>query len=274
MFKRRFVVRSLRAVSKRKKKRTIRLIVTCLCVMVFVIGIAYATHLPGVTIAKIEIRGNDTISASAVEAVVEEETKGSYLKLFSKKNTWLYPENNILKTISLEFPQVASVFISSVDKTLSVNITEREPFALWCRDFDKKECFFMDKAGFMYTEAPEFTGPVYLVFTGSVEAENPIGNFYLSKSDFPKIISFIESLKKLKMKPEGVYISSSGDGTVYLPKSEEGEVRKVLFTFGGTLEKAIENLIPFLLEIKLVNSAGSIDVQYIDIRFGNKIFYK
>lgn len=281
MFRSQKVIRSARSVSKRKKKHVTRIVAICLCSLMLFFGLAYASTLPSFVISDVVVSGATSVSQESLKGLVQKETDGSYLKLFSKNNIWLYPQKKILETITSEFPQVASVVVSSQDKVLSVNVIERQPFGLWCKDMDTKPCFFMDANGFVYGEAPLFSGPVYVLFTGNIDSQNPIGNSYFEEKDFIVLKDFIEAVKSFGLNPEQVHISQSGDGWILLPQVEHvnkkeifNEKGKILFTFGKELIKASENLDSFLEEIKLVNKNGGINAQYIDIRFGNKIFYK
>ncbi|MFM2357504.1 MAG: hypothetical protein RJA61_241 [Candidatus Parcubacteria bacterium] len=281
MFRSQKVIRSARSVQKRKKKHVTRIVAVCMCSLALFLSLAYASTFSSFVISDITIKGVTSIPEESLKEAVAKETDGSYWKLFSKKNIWLYPEKKILETITSEFPQVASVLISSKDNILSLDVVEREPFGLWCKDVNIQPCFFMDEEGFIYGEASTFSGSVYVLFTGNIDLENPVGGSYLEKDDFIILKTFIESLKELGLKPEQVHMSASSDGWVLVPKKVDIDIKetfnekgKIMFTFGKELVKAVENLESFLSEIKLVNENGGIDAQYIDIRFGNKIFYK
>ncbi len=270
MLKSRSVIRSSRAVHKRKKKLVTRIVAVCLCSIALLFGVALASHGSSFTIAEVRVEGIASVSEADVRTVVDEKLQGSYFALFARKNSWLYPKDVITKAIQENFPQVAAVSVSASPRTvLNLSITEREPYALWCSEVEGAGCYFIDNEGFVFVKAPDFTGHVYTVFTGRIEVENPIGNFYLKTEEFTDLQEFLTSLQSLKLKPQKVHLSESGDGQVMLLGTG-----KILFTFGPEVNKNITNLSSFLSEIKLVNVDGGIKAQYIDIRFGNKIFYK
>lgn len=264
------VIRSSRAIVKRRKRRIVHLVVLCLCSLILFFGSAYISFSPKFLIADISTLGNVSVSGEDVQGTVEKIVSGKYLGLFSKRNIWLYPEENVIETIKNNFPQVASVSLANSDtKDLVVYISEREPRGVWCGDAELKVCYFLDENGFIFGEAPQFTGTIYTTFTGVIEKENPIKESYLPQKDFLLLQGFIENLKRFGFVPVRIHLSTSGDGYVLLPG--EG---KILFTFGPDISKSAENLEAFLSESPVVLKNGGLKGQYIDIRFGNKIFYK
>lgn len=270
MARNRSVIRSSRAVQRRKKKRVIRLAVVCTCSIAFFFGLAYFSFSPSVSIARVDVRGNTSVSSDEVVGVVEKILAGKYLALFSKRNNWLYPESTLIEMIKTDFPQVASVSLSlTEDKSLAVYVSERNPSGVWCGDIELTNCYFLDEDGFIFAQAPQFTGNIYSIFTGIIEKENPIKDSYLPKQDFLKLQGFISRLKSFGFNPLRIHLSESGDGYALLP-----EGGKILFTFGPDINKAGDNLASFLAESKVVKADGGLKGLYIDIRFGNKIFYK
>lgn len=270
MVRNKSVIRSSKAMQRRRKKRVIRIAVICTCSIALFFGLAYFSFSPTISIARVDVQGNASVSSDEVVGVVEKIIAGKYIALFSKRNNWLYPENFLIEIIKNNFPQVASVSMSvNDDKNLSVYISEREPKGVWCVGIELENCYFLDSDGFIFDKAPEFTGNIYLVFTGVIEKEDPIRESYLPKEDFLKLQNFISTLKSFGFNIRRVHLSQSGDGYALLPNNS-----KILFTFGPDINKSADNLASFLVESKAVASDGGLKGQYIDIRFGNKIFYK
>lgn len=270
MYRNRSVIRSSRAIKKRRKKRVLRIVAICTCSVVVFFSLAYLSFSPSISIVGINIKGNTSVSSEEIKKEVDTVLSEKYLSFFSKRNKWLYPKNDLIEKIKNDFPQVASVSLSREEtQDLLVYIDERNPFGVWCGDAELKKCYFLDEYGFVFGSAPQFTGNVYTIFTGIIESEDPVRQSFLSQPDFIKLQNFVVFLKSFGFKPNRIHLSPSGDGYVLLPSGG-----KILFTFGPDIDKSIDNLSAFISEKKVVKEDGGLKGQYIDIRFGNKIFYK
>ena len=135
----------------------------------------------------------------------------------------------------------------------------------------------MDKEGYIFDEAPFFSGDVYLKFYGKVDLKDnsPLGS-NVSGENFSKLASFIESLSNVGLKPAILYMEDSGDIKVLLTEENEGKEPYIALKANADLQKLTENLElalntePLLSDFK--NKYSSLE--YIDLRYGNKVYYR
>src|SRR3989338_2445645 len=236
--------------------------------------LAYISRLPGLNISSLEIIGNKVIETGAIKDVVELNLKGKYFWLFPKTNVLFYPKNKIKQDLSLKFKRLKDIEFSIKDKQmLAVKLAEREALYTWCGDnlpdIEKKTeeylCYFTDENGYVFDEAPYFSGDVYFRFFGSLTES------YFIPGIFTKIVSFKDFLSNVGVKPVSLYVKSDGDIEIYLSSRYlPPEAPKIIFKKDFNPEKLSENLEaalntePLLSDFK--NKYSSL--LYIDLRYG------
>ncbi len=225
-----------------------------------------------VVIAEIEARGNSVVPGEDIVNMVREEMAGKYLWLFHKDNSFLYPREMIKERILSEQKRIseADVYLDNL-ASLVVSVTERKPAYLWCgsgysQEENKEACFFMDRDGYIFASAPYFSGDVFFEWYGPTEekSENPIGDRFLPYAEFKKLVSFREAISSLGLKTTRLIAKADGDYALTLKDSGD-----ILFNSDQEFDALLGNLdsaIGALVSIKAL--------EYVDLRFGNKIFYR
>ena len=286
--KKRDALNSPRLSELKKRRRNVlrnKIIIFTFLVLVILIGLSFLSRWEKFKIKNIEVVGNKVIDAKDIENVAREELSGNYFWLFPKTDFLIYPKDTIKKELVDKFKRFKSVSLKLTDaKTLQVSVTEREGKYLWCGDTlpvsnntNDLKCFFLDSTGYIFDQAPYFSGNIYFKFYGTVDdINNPIGTSFLP-SNFENIIYFKQSLDDMQLKPSLFYLEDGGDGDIYLvSKNILTEDPKIIFKLDSDFEKIVENLQvainadPLMTELK--NKYDSL--LYIDLRFGNKVYYK
>ena len=264
-----------------KKRRNKRLLIYGLVLIIIasiIGGIAYIAHLPKLRISKVELMGGVLVTQTDIQTEVLSFLRGSYLWLFPKDNAFLYAHDKLENDLKEIFKRIDTIDVKRTGLTaLVVNITERKPQALWCSSADEanitKQCFFMDSNGTIFTEAPYFSGDAYFKYYGLVplQVQSPIGLQYLASStEFSQITGFVETVRKLSLKP--LYLVAKDNSEFSLAISGGGFI---YFDMKEPLSKTGENLQALLRTPALSGFANrDLPVEYIDLRFGNKLFYK
>ena len=243
--------------------------------------LAWLIRLPEVTVSESVISGNEITETKDIEGVIISHLEGSYLWLVPKRSTFFYPKRKIEKAINDEFPRIREV---SVDKqnfiTLVVNVVERKPFALWCGEKYFKDgenlgnCYFVDEASYIYAKAPDFSGNVFFKYFGNLSQQSkykklaPLGASYMSEEDFSGIRPFIESFNDLGF--IGASLSRI-DGKDYELRTESGTI--IIFGDDIRLSVLLDNM-ESILDSDAFRENSEAQIEYIDLRFGNKVYYK
>lgn len=253
---------------------------------IFLLTLAsFALHIKKINIKNIEIVGNKVVENKDIIKIAENELNGNYLWIFPKSNFLIYPKNNIKNKLTTNLTRLNNISISTKDsETLLIETNEYEGKYLWCginpvaeMDITNK-CYFMDSSGYIFDEAPYFSGEIYFkIFGNSFNAQlnnnNPIGSSFL-KENFNNLISFKNSLEMMGIQSYSFVLDENGDGNMFISKNLTGA--KIIFKINSDYPKIIGNLESIIntepLASTIKNKLNTLN--YIDLRFGNKVYYK
>jgi hypothetical protein len=240
---------------------------------IFILSV-YLSHLKSLNISDVEIVGNKVVDTDAIKTRVQKEIAGKYLWLFPKTNILIYPEASIEKQLKSKFQRIKDISLSLKDnKILEVSLTEREAKYTWCgTTTNQDQCYFLDEDGYIFDKAPYFSGEVYFKFYGS----GNVGSYFF-KQNFQPLVSFKDILIGIGLKPVALYITPDGDVEVFLSgENRTGVGPYITFKIDADFQNIAENLEAALttepLQSEFKNKYSSL--QYIDLRFGNKVYYK
>lgn len=244
------------------------------CALLFA-GLVAAANISALQVKDVVIEGNEVTTDEELSALVRQNVSGSYLGLFPRSNILLYPRAAIERAIEAAEPRIASAAVAlSSGNTIALTVKEREPSALWCEGtYDTQEaihdpCYFIDGDGLIYGKAPVFTGDVYIRYWG-IHGGDPTGLQLLELAAYREMSYLLETLPKFSLEPtDVVFNDQNADVTVYL----KGRAR-LLFTRKQSLGEVLENL-DSVLSSEPLGGRDALELDYIDLRFGNKIYYR
>jgi len=227
----------------------------------------YGARINSFTIQNIDISGSKTISESLIKERVEKELEGAYFKLIPKRFSFFYPEEEIVKSVS-EIERIRNVGVNKVSGTeVSIVFDEYIPEALWCdKDSEVDEvCYFLDKTGYSFGEAPNLSGESLVRYHKL--GEKPDRNTRpFEQEDYEATREFSELLRRDGWYVTLVEIDSMRD--VFYTLARGSELKTTLlddpvkpFTYLTTLRQSKE-----------FEHLDSGNFQYIDLRFGAKVF--
>ena len=219
-----------------------------------------------------------------IENVVNKIINQKYLWVFPKRNSFIYPTGQIKKTLATELKRLKNISVN-VDandlQTLNIKVGEYDGKYLYYGNaipeiLTIQQCYFLDSDGYIFDEAPYFSGEVYFKFYGNLNSDNPIGASF-SRENFKNIISFKESIEKMNLKPIVFYTEDNEDGNIYLSSTAKmPNAPKIIFKLNGDYTKLVENLQSAIttepLKTKINQNLSS--MSYIDLRYGNKVYFK
>ena len=292
---------------KKHRQRLIlnKILVTFFGLLTICISLVFVSRLGSLNINNIEIVGNKVIDTKVITTNIQGELMGNYLWFFPKTNLLFYPENSIKSSLQLNFKRLKDINLSIKNgRTLEVSVSERAAKYMWCgvdapadvgrpqsgRTTSAESCYFMDEDGYIFDQAPYFSGEVYFKFYGTPDVPvvsipqggsqtagtNPSG-LYFSQQNFKQLISFKDTLINLGLKPIAIYTTTEGDVHVILSQGSPNTARpEIILKLGADYENVAENLEAAIttdpLQTQFKNKYSSL--KYIDLRFGNKVYYK
>ena len=234
-------------------------------VSLLVVGIWYGSRVESLTISKVEVNGGETIGYQRVIDEVLVGLEGYYIGLVPKRFAWFYPQDSIVSRVE-SIERVHNVTVDRVNgQTLQVNFSEFLPKALWCESVTSDKCLFLDSEGYAFAEAPRLSGGSLVRFV-TLGQDTQIG---VGLTDFETFESLFELIHLLTERAWFVsHIELDLVGDVFLVLSGGGELK---VSSEEDPEKMVNNLMTVIASPEFSHLKPG-NFQYIDLRFGNKVF--
>ena len=281
MFGRRNVRRKARLGNRRRKIRTIKFGIAVIVIVFVAVGVVWLSRIDEVNIKTVSIIGNRSVTKVQLEAVVEEQLRGTYGFLFPRSNILLFPRSSITAGVLNSFDRIFDAEIVVEDsQTIKLIVRERQPFALYCGDtfIDTHEilgeCYFLDEKGFVFAKAPDFTGNIFFKYFGTPEMDSeetsrePLGLEYMPPEKFRSVTAFLGSFEELELEPTSF---TRLGGVDFKIRFKDGSY--ILFGGKQTLASVLDNL-QSVFESEVFRQRDNVQLDYVDMRFGNKVYYK
>lgn len=224
----------------------------------------YVTRLPGQTISQVVVEPGPTVSTVVVKEIVEETLEGTYAALIPRRFKHLYPQHQIVKEVET-IPRIEQAVVERDGTELHVSFEEYLPYALWCKEA-LDYCLLVDEVGYAFEEAPPMVGGSMVRFVNE-EAIVALGQTLAKQSALDSILEFTGLLKlNFGFRTRVVTLKSSGD--IYYTLQGGAVLRT---GFEHTNQETLKNL-STILESEEFKHLEPDNFQYIDLRFGNKVY--
>lgn len=274
-------------IKRQRRIRRIRFFLLYLFLFVMFIGaLSFFSGHKKMVIHSIEISGNRIIDEEEITENIQKDIAGKYFYLFSKNNILIYPKNKIYNNLMTEFTRIENLSINLINfNTLKVDITERTGTLLYCgndipeiKENVGENCYFINDDGFVFDQAPYFSGHVYFKYYMKLsdEKDNPLGSQLLDKESFHRLNRFIDDIIVLGFNP--IYLKKENDNIIYLYLNHKmiNIAPYIVFRLDDELDALVED---FSLAMNKKEFTDEINTKYdkllyIDLRFKNKILYK
>lgn len=271
---------------KRRMRKLRFFILFSILFISIVVALAFFSSDKHIVIDKFVITGTHIIDQEDIERDILQNISGKYLYLFSKSNTFIYPHKQIYDNLLLNFPRIETLSVSRQGlNTLQINISERTGSYLYCglsvpedKDEIGENCYFVNNDGFIFDEAPYFSGNVYFKYYMTLEGGeiNPLGKQMISVDKFHTLARLIDGVTSIGLKPIYIVKDKDGNNSIYLNHGPNNTTPKIIFKNDDDFDIVLDNL---SLAMKKKEFADEINSKYntllyIDLRFKNKVLYK
>lgn len=263
----------------RVKRRRQRIFIGSLIVFALlgtVGGIGALSHLQRLTIQTVEVRGAVALPTDALVSSVRSGLSSDGFRLFAKDNLFLYPKQAIEAMLVHDFPRIKDVALtrqSLLAQAVQVQVKEREAYAKWCTGSITEAprsdagCYLIDSAGFVFAEARDDATTVPYVFRGGLATDHtPIGQWFL-RGKLAEAVALMGRLAAAGHAPNGFAVESDRGLAVAL-----GTGPILYAPFGEDPDSLVRTLETALKAESLEGRIGTLS--YIDLRFGNRVYYK
>ncbi len=230
--------------------------------------------------SEVSVFGATTFSSEEIVQFTQEYWSGHYLKTIPKTSTILFSKDDFQKKLHERFPVIEMVYVTlPAPDVLEIYIKERIPVIVWC--FQDQSCGFVDEHGILYARAPQFSEGVYPIFE-SESTQNfseQIAKVVLDPQVMNRFIKLFETLQSDNITLTRTYFNQNGDIAfsidilfgLYVKNGAKllGKINQDDSLFVRDLNIGLSNDV-----FKKQYLANPKDLEYIDMRFPGKIFYK
>lgn len=262
---RKVILKSPRLQRKKRVRIFLKIFLVIFLISAFFVGLYFFLRLSFLTISQVVISGTEVINPADISSETNSILSGSAYFFIPMRNILFYPRTTLENSLKKSFPRIESLSISLEKNVLNIVVTEKKAFALWC----DTSCYFLDSSGDIFSPAPDFSGNVYKIFSGSVDGD-PLGKIFLGEEAISGIKKIYDASEALGI-PIG-HIEASSTNDVRL-SGDDGA--SLLIDLRENPDDIISNLEAVINSDEFKKAGISPkNLEYIDLRFGTKVFFK
>ncbi len=222
---------------------------------------------PFFQVESVILSGRENLNKETLLKTVENCTRKHFLFL-DTRSIFLVKEEEIKKRIFQETLVVEDVAVRKIfPAKVEVIIKERVPISVWCAEKKEESCYYVDKQGIVLQRADRILRdfPIFLKETRTTAKEEVVGKRIIDPDLLMVLFLAKEGLAKENISVSYFKIPAGKTVEAHL---KEGW--KILFSSKNT-EAELEN---FRVIIEEIDDLRREDLDYIDLRFGDRIYYK
>jgi len=269
-----------RSTLKERKRRT-RAVITaavCVCTLLTTYAVHAASYLPRFTYQHVSVSGAHLVAPTQIEAFVEDKLGESSRGFISGRNIFVFKYSTLPNVIVANFPAVRSASVSrdtSMGNGLIVTLQERTPYAEWCEESIGANCYLLDDQGVVFAPASGVATsslPSQYIFSGILSTTTlsvstpPYGEIFAG-THFSGISDLLKRLHSAGVTPLGAELQDDTD--FFIPLAEGFYLKA---SYGEDPDTLAKNLTLILNADALKGKTPQLE--YIDLRFGNRVYYK
>lgn len=245
-----------------------------LMALFFVATVVFALFFSDfLTIESVRISGLDRLTEAPIREIVDKKMEGKYLSLVKKNNLILFPARSLRKELAENFRWIEDVKVQKkFPAEIELVIKERKFGMIFC---SRDRCYLLNENGEAYA-VENFTAQelekenlVTLTDLSEVRIE---GNPKPLETEFRE---FILQLERRVWEETGIILEKRYE----TPNRMSGDLKvetqagwRIYFSASVGIEKEM-SVLKAILEHKIEKERQK-DLEYIDLRIANKVFYK
>ena len=198
-----------------------------------------------------------------VELTIKNYLSSLNAAFLPKNNFFLFSSAEIERLIKDQGFGLADVS-KNFPRTLVVKFEKSRPWLIFCKS--EKNCYYLDEKGILSEASPQFSENPIPQIEGVDVPDAELGDRVLSYEDVIFLRSWFQNFKKLEVESASIWLEKGDNLKIFLKEGWFIYVSKKLST-----EKTFYDL-KLLFDQKIKDNRSKLE--YIDLRFENKAFYK
>ncbi len=259
-------IKASERISERNKFRKKIFLFLRLGIAVFILFIViFVLRSSFLDIKEVSIFGAQSIDSVVLKSKIDELLSQKRFFVISGRNMFFYNKDLIIESIKKEYPQIKSIYIGrNINKTIDITLNEYEPKYVWCNK--SSDCFFMNNDGLVFKKIDPFLIGDRVVFVSNF-LDDPLLSYVIPKYQMSQYVEMIEKSASSSLPIQRISIQEVNKGTAHTT------LGNIIFNpDSGEIVKQLQNALVLISDLK--KSKENVKFEYIDARFGNKIFYK
>ncbi len=256
--------------TRRRRLRFIVAVIGVVLTAILLYGIHWSSYQPMMRINDVSVRGAMLQDPNEVVAFTKAGLAETKTHFIARDNIFAYPKEELRAGILREFPRLKSVRIGRggfFGTTLIVNVDERTAYATWCSEGEAPTCFVFDENGLVFAPKERSGKPeLSYVFYGGIDPNSAIGAVFLPEK-LRGVRDLMQRMREARFNPLRLHVLDEQDYTIDL---ENGFTIKA--SFGQPIDTIVHNL--ELVSVSPALRDKEKELEYIDLRFGNRVYYK
>jgi hypothetical protein len=266
---------SKKLLQRKKRNKKIKIWCFSILILVLIVGFFYWMRHSSLNVEKIRVVKNTFSKSEKLEASVSQALDGNVFLLIPKTNAFLLPRHEAEVKLKEEYPEIEKIDIDLKGlKEIEVEIFEYEPVLILAREDPAstssgmtRQGYFVNKEGNVFLEEPVLHSHDSLLEYKN-ENEVSVGDNVIDKGFLGNLNKFVEKLKELE-----INVSQFSNPEEEVFRLETDKTFEIVISLNDDLDSAFEN-VKTILENGALKKEDLDLVDYIDLRFGNKVFYK
>lgn len=270
--KSRIVYTSARASKKASSRRVAFLAVVGAGMLFLAVGVVFVCRMPSAQIRRITLTGMKTLEEAVLRERIDAGLEGARAWVLPRGSFFLASAGAIASDLEKNFPRIENAaVVKKFPDALDVAITERVLWGVFCNSLESSStpaCVYIDSSGIAYEEAPELEGKL-LVIVRSDSGGGALGAAVADPAVMSQMRTLIRELSdKADIMITGFILSSRVPSEI---RAVSSEGFTLIFTREDDISAGLD-VLKRVLTGEIKDRRNKLD--YIDLRFGNKVFYK
>ncbi len=252
---------------KKKKRRKIQFVLFFIIVLLIIGAFLFLVYKGVFSFTTITVEGNKQIGTPRIVSTIEsflEENTSLFSLLTDDTHLFFFSSERLSNHILTTLPYISKATIEKklTDKTLKVTVSERDTYGLLCPIQDEAgSCWWFDSTGVIFLDGVYSEGQ--LVRTVQMNNITPaILDTFLSKKQFAVIQETFSFLEDLSWPSRTIVIEESIFEEGYVPQTKTSPALHVSLRHAPTFAK------------KVIEELDKKNLEYIDLRIKNRVFYR
>jgi len=254
---------------RRHKARMRRLTITVIVSVTVLVGTGAYLFSSRFHIVDVSVEGVARTPREDVDLYLAEWLTQKKFGIVPVRSYWMLSRDDLAAGLASAFPTIERADVTTeFPQTLKVNVQEYAGWGVLCRTNDEG-CFWIDRAGVAFESAPAgFSGSIVPKITDERDHRVTLKEQQLS-SEMMRLIAFFNERAPSDTRIQSVEFTIARTDETIRVKTRAGW--EILI-----LEKADPEYVWKNLDTALAGEVKEniTKLEYIDLRFGNKIFYK